>query len=45
MIAATILNIYLFKVHTPPDAERRMLKKSSQFLDLYEKYKNKVERE
>jgi len=45
MVAATILNIYLFKVHTPPDAERRMLKKSSQFLDLYEKYKNKVERE
>lgn len=41
----TLLNIYLLKVHTPPDAEKRMIKKSSQFFSLYEKFKSKVEEE
>jgi hypothetical protein len=45
MTLGTMLNIYLFRVHTPPDAEKRMIKKSSQFLNLYEKFKSKVESE
>jgi hypothetical protein len=42
MLFGTALNGYLFSVHTPPDAEKRKLKKTSDFLDLYERSKKKI---
>ncbi len=39
MFLATALNFYLFKVHTPPDVEKRTLTKTSEFMNLYEKSK------
>jgi hypothetical protein len=42
MLVAAILNIYLFYVHTPPDAEKRTIKKSSEFISLYERGKMAV---
>lgn len=39
MLVATLLNFYLFKVHQPPDAEKRTLTKTSEFMSLYEKSK------
>ncbi len=39
MFLATALNVYLFLIHTPPDAEKRVIKRTSEFLNLYEKSK------
>jgi hypothetical protein len=33
-------NIYLIKVHTPPDATKREIKKTSEFQDAYIRSKN-----
>lgn len=43
MLVAAILNIYLFFVHSPPDMEKRQLKKTSEFMSLYERSKLAVE--
>lgn len=40
MFFAFVLNLYLLKVHSPPDAEKREVVKTSEFLDLYEKTKS-----
>jgi hypothetical protein len=39
MLIATIVNLYLFKVHTPPDAEKREIKKTSEVLPNLAGYK------
>lgn len=39
MLVSTIVNVYLFRVHTPPDAERRAVKKTSEYMLLYEETK------
>jgi hypothetical protein len=40
MAVALIFNIYLIKVHTPPDATKREIKKTSEFHDAYIRSKN-----
>lgn len=42
MFISTLLNFYLFKVHSPPDLEARTVKKTSEFMQIYEMSKNKV---
>jgi hypothetical protein len=39
MFFATALNFYLFKVHTPPDSDKRTITKTSEFKTLYDKSK------
>lgn len=43
MFISTILNIYLFRVHSPPDIEKRTVKKTSEFMNLYEISKAKAQ--
>jgi hypothetical protein len=42
MLVATILNVYLFRVHSPPDLEARTVKKTSEFMQFYEMSKSKA---
>lgn len=36
MLVGTIVNLYLFTIHTPPDSEKRNIKKTSEFLPAIE---------
>jgi hypothetical protein len=40
LLIAVACNIYLFRVHSPPDAEKRIIKKTSEFYNIYERSKH-----
>jgi hypothetical protein len=44
MALSVVFNVYLIKVHTPPDATKREIKKTSEFHDAYIRSKNLARR-